>query len=66
MYEMKGPPAINRRRAARLTGYRANDSFWATLLRANGVVTGEHGAARLLGLHPQKLRSRIRALGLGR
>ena len=30
----------------------------------DGVVSGKHGAAQLLGVHPEKLRSRMKRLGL--
>jgi formate hydrogenlyase transcriptional activator len=31
-----------------------------------GVIEGAHGAARILGLHPSTLRSRMRKLGIGK
>ncbi|MYB71702.1 MAG: AAA domain-containing protein [Gemmatimonadetes bacterium] len=34
------------------------------LNHTNGVISGPHGAARLLGVHPNTLRSRLRKLGL--
>ena len=37
-----------------------------TLERANWVVGGEHGAARLLGINESTLRSRMRKLGIDR
>jgi formate hydrogenlyase transcriptional activator len=38
----------------------------ATLLRTGWVVEGPHGAARLLNMHPNTLRSRMKKLGIQR
>jgi formate hydrogenlyase transcriptional activator len=38
----------------------------AVLNRARGVVEGPHGAAKILGLHPNTLRHRMQKLGLKR
>jgi len=38
----------------------------AALERAGGVIEGARGAARILGLHPNTLRSRIEKLGIRR
>jgi two-component system response regulator AtoC len=44
----------------------AERAFLAAALEAcNGVVYGERGAARRLGVHPEKLRRRLRRAGLG-
>ena len=34
------------------------------LNHTNGVISGQRGAARLLGVHPNTLRSRLRKLGI--
>jgi len=36
------------------------------LARTEGVIEGSRGAAKLLGLHPNTLRSRMKRLGIGR
>ncbi|MEO8185344.1 MAG: helix-turn-helix domain-containing protein [Deltaproteobacteria bacterium] len=36
----------------------------AVLERTRGTVEGPNGAAQLLGLHPNTLRSRLKKLGL--
>jgi formate hydrogenlyase transcriptional activator len=36
------------------------------LLRAGWVIEGPRGAAKLLGLHPNTLRSRLQRLGIRR
>jgi formate hydrogenlyase transcriptional activator len=36
----------------------------ATLQRTGGVIEGPHGAARLLDMHPNTLRSRLKKLGI--
>jgi transcriptional regulator with GAF, ATPase, and Fis domain len=36
------------------------------LARTDGVIEGSRGAAKLLGLHPNTLRSRMKRLGIGR
>jgi PAS domain S-box-containing protein len=36
------------------------------LRHTNGVITGPHGAAKVLGLNPSTLRSRIKKLGISR
>jgi len=36
----------------------------AALLRCNGRIEGEHGAARLLAIHANTLRSRMHKLGI--
>jgi PAS domain S-box-containing protein len=36
------------------------------LAKTNGVIEGPRGAAKLLGLHPNTLRSRMQKLGVGR
>jgi formate hydrogenlyase transcriptional activator len=36
----------------------------ATLRRTGGVIEGPHGAARLLDMHPNTLRSRLKKLGI--
>jgi formate hydrogenlyase transcriptional activator len=38
----------------------------ATLLKTGGVVEGPNGAARLLNMHPNTLRSRMKKLGISR
>src|SRR5262245_50912459 len=38
----------------------------AALRKANWVINGERGAAELLGLHPNTLRSRLKKLGIKR
>ena len=38
----------------------------AVLNQAGGVVEGQRGAAKILGLHPNTLRHRMRKLGLKR
>jgi formate hydrogenlyase transcriptional activator len=38
----------------------------AVLAETHGVVEGPSGAARILGLHPNTLRSRMKKLGIGR
>src|SRR5262249_1022161 len=38
----------------------------AALKQANGVIDGPRGAARILGLHPNTLRSRMKKLGIKR
>jgi DNA-binding NtrC family response regulator/ligand-binding sensor domain-containing protein len=38
----------------------------AALEQTGGVIYGERGAARLLGTHPEKLRVRMRSLGIDR
>src|SRR5262249_17905828 len=38
----------------------------STLERTNWVIEGEHGAARLLGLKPSTVRSRMKRLGIAR
>ena len=38
----------------------------ATLEACNGKIAGPGGAAEVLGLHPNTLRSRIKKLGIGR
>jgi len=42
------------------------DNLLAALKEAGGKVSGQHGAAALLGLNPHTLTSRLRALGLKR
>jgi transcriptional regulator with GAF, ATPase, and Fis domain len=50
------------------------ETEWAEMQRQNleralrlagGVIDGEHGAAKLLGIRPSTLRSRLKALGMG-
>jgi transcriptional regulator with GAF, ATPase, and Fis domain len=36
------------------------------LQQTNGVITGPRGAAKILGLNPSTLRSRIKKLGITR
>jgi transcriptional regulator with GAF, ATPase, and Fis domain len=36
------------------------------LTQANWVIEGEHGAAKLLDLHPNTLRSRLKKMGIQR
>jgi transcriptional regulator with GAF, ATPase, and Fis domain len=36
----------------------------AALIRCNGRIEGEHGAARLLAIHANTLRSRMHKLGI--
>jgi transcriptional regulator with GAF, ATPase, and Fis domain len=36
------------------------------LVQANWMIEGEHGASRILNLHPSTLRSRMRKLGIKR
>jgi formate hydrogenlyase transcriptional activator len=38
----------------------------AVLKRTNWVIEGEQGAARLLDLHPNTLRSRLKKMGIRR
>ncbi|HTQ40296.1 MAG TPA: helix-turn-helix domain-containing protein, partial [Pirellulales bacterium] len=38
----------------------------AVLKQADGVIEGERGAAKVLGLHPNTLRSRMKKLGVTR
>jgi formate hydrogenlyase transcriptional activator len=38
----------------------------AVLKQANGVIDGERGAAKILGLHPNTLRSRMKKLNIAR
>jgi hypothetical protein len=40
------------------------DNLMAALKEARGKVTGHNGAAALLGVNPNTLASRLRALGL--
>ncbi|HET9038378.1 MAG TPA: sigma 54-interacting transcriptional regulator, partial [Myxococcaceae bacterium] len=42
------------------------DHILAALQRSDWVIEGERGAAKQLGLHPNTLRSRIKALGIRR
>jgi transcriptional regulator with GAF, ATPase, and Fis domain len=41
-------------------------SIIEALKATNGMVYGERGAAKLLGIHPEKLRSRMRKYDLKR
>jgi PAS domain S-box-containing protein len=38
----------------------------AVLKQTNGIIDGERGAAKILGLHPNTLRSRMKKLGVSR
>ncbi len=42
------------------------DHITAVLKQTDGVIEGERGAAKILGLHPNTLRSRIKKLGISR
>ena len=42
------------------------DHIQAVLKQTSGVVEGEQGAAKVLGLHPNTLRSRMKKLGVSR
>src|SRR5262249_36483810 len=42
------------------------DHIAAVLKRTDGVIDGPRGAARVLGLHPNTLRSRMKKLGISR
>ncbi|MFT3785513.1 MAG: sigma 54-interacting transcriptional regulator [Tepidisphaeraceae bacterium] len=59
--------------AARAAASEANDlksierrEILAALERSNWIIEGERGAARVLGLHPNTLRSRLKRLGIER
>ncbi len=40
--------------------------IWAALDQTGGIIDGPRGAARILGLHPNTLRSRMKRLGIAR
>ena len=42
------------------------DHIQAVLKQADGVIEGDRGAAKVLGLHPNTLRSRMKKLGISR
>jgi transcriptional regulator with GAF, ATPase, and Fis domain len=42
------------------------DHIVSVLRHTDWVVTGPHGAAKILGLNPSTLRSRIKKLGISR
>ena len=42
------------------------DHITAVLKQTDGVIEGERGAAKILGLHPNTLRSRMKKLGISR
>jgi PAS domain S-box-containing protein len=45
---------------------KERDHILATLRQTNWVVDGDRGAAKILGLHPNTLRSRMKKLGIHR
>jgi PAS domain S-box-containing protein len=45
---------------------KERDHILATLRQTNWVVEGDRGAAKILGLHPNTLRSRMKKLGINR
>lgn len=45
---------------------KERDHILATLGQTNWVVDGDRGAAKILGLHPNTLRSRMKKLGINR
>lgn len=60
---LDAPPVTPASRYAALTN-EEKEIIATALAATRGVVSGPHGAAALLGIHPEKLRSRMRKHGL--
>jgi formate hydrogenlyase transcriptional activator len=59
-------PSAPRQEAVRPLAEVERDAIVEALRHTGGRIAGEGGAAALLGLHPNTLRSRMQKLGLGR
>ena len=57
---------VEEERGEPVPGRTEKQQIMEALEAAKGRIYGEHGAARLLGMNPERLRSRMRAYGMAR